>query len=106
VSLDLCIDSQETPVEILELPACPDTRDLEDEDTVVGEEVVDFLEKLGVAADTDVLCHFETTDLVKVALGVRDIAVVHAENTTLVLGHAVLAETLGAERGLVFGESD
>lgn len=49
------IDIQKTPVKVLKLPAGTDTGDLEDEDTVIGKQVVDILEESRVAADTDVL---------------------------------------------------
>lgn len=46
---------EETPNEILILPVGTKTGDLEDEDTVIVEEVVDLPEERLVATDTDVL---------------------------------------------------
>jgi len=51
---------QKTPVEILILPIGPDTSDLENHNTIIGEQVVDVLEESRVSPDTDVFGHFET----------------------------------------------
>lgn len=98
--------SQQTPVEVLELPVGPDARNLEHEQAVVVEQVVHLAEELSVAADTDVLGHLETGDLVEVALLLGDVAVVHAEDPALGLGHTVGAQSLVTEFGLVLRESD
>jgi hypothetical protein len=100
------LHSQQTPVEVLELPVGPDTRDLEDEQAVVVEQVVHLAEELSVAADTDVLGHLEAGDLVEVTLLLGDVAVVHAEDPALRLGHTVGAQSLVTEFGLVLRESD
>ena len=46
---------EETPDEIFVLPCLTDTGDLEDEDTLVVEEVVDLLQESTIATDTDML---------------------------------------------------
>lgn len=55
--------------------------------------------------DTDVLGHFETRNLVELFSG-GDVAVVFAQDTGLVLGHALLGDTFVAEAGLFTGEGD
>jgi hypothetical protein len=99
-------NSQQAPVEVLELPVGSDTGDLEDHKTVIGKQVVHLAEEGAVSSDTDVLGHFETGDLVEVALLVRDLSVVLAEDSALRLGHAVLSQSLGSESGLLLGKSD
>lgn len=76
-------NSQKTPDEILELPVGSDTGNLEDHQTIVGEEFVNFRQELAVSSDTDMLGHLETGDLVVVALLVGDLSVVFAQNSTL-----------------------
>jgi hypothetical protein len=71
-------NSQETPVQVLKLPYGPDTSDLENHDTIIGQKVVDITEESRVSPDTDVLCHFKTRDLVVVASLVGDISEVVA----------------------------
>jgi hypothetical protein len=57
-------------------------------------------------ANTDVLSHLETGDLVVLALWNRDIAVIHAENSALLLGDTSLAETVVSPGSLVAAKSD
>jgi hypothetical protein len=100
------LDSQETPVEILELPVGSDTSDLEHHHTVIGQEVVHLFEKGTVSPNTDVLGHLEAGDLVEVALWVRDVSEVHAEDSSLVVGNAVLLDPLSTESSLLLGQGD
>jgi hypothetical protein len=53
-----------------------------------------------------VLRHLEAGDLVEVALLLGDVAVVHAKDPALRLGHTVGAQSLVAEFGLVLCEGD
>lgn len=100
------LHSQETPVEILKLPVGSDTSDLEHHHTVIGQEVVHLLEESAVSPNTDVLGHLEAGDLVEVALRVRDVSEVHAEDSSLVFGYAVLLDSLGTESSLLLGQGD
>ena len=100
-----------------------ETGDLEDEGAVVVEEVVDLAEEGVVAAETDVLrphehsksistwgnaylSHLERDDLGEVSAWVRDLAVVHAENSALLRGNTIIGQTLVSESGLVLAEGD
>jgi len=88
------------------LPRLADTSVLHEEDTVIIEHVVDLAEEGGEVTDTDVLGHFETGDLVVLALGDGSVAVVHAEDAALLLGDAEAAETAVTPGSLVATESD
>lgn len=79
---------------------------MHEEDTVIIEHVVDLAEEGGEVTDTDVLGHFETGDLVVLALGDGSVAVVHAEDTALLLGDTKAAETAVTPGSLVATESD
>lgn len=98
--------SQETPVEILELPVGSDTSNLEHHHPVIGQEVVHLFKESTVSPNTDVLGHLETGDLVEVALWVRDVSEVHAEDSSLVFGYAVLLDPLGTECSLLLGQGN
>ena len=50
------------------------------------------------------LGHFERDDLVECTLRVREIPEVHAENSTLRLGNAVVSQSLVSKCGLVLAE--
>lgn len=97
---------EETPDQVLVLPALTETGELEDSDTIIIEHVVDLLHETLEMTDTDVLGHLETGDLVVLALGDGDITVVHAQNLALLLGNASGAESLVTPSGLVTAESD
>lgn len=97
---------EDTPDEVLELPLLAETCDLEDEKTVIGKKLVQLVEESAVAADTNVLGHLETRDLVEAALGLGNVTVVHAEDAALRLGDTVLAETLGSKLGTALCEGD
>lgn len=97
---------ENAPDEVLKLPALAETSDLENKDSVVGEEVVDLAKESTVAAETNVLSHLEARNLVVVALLGGDLAVVHAEDAALRLGDTVLAKTLGSESSTSLGKSN
>lgn len=97
---------QKSPVEILILPTSPDTSNLEDHDTVIGEQVVDILEESRVSPDTDMFGHFETRDLVVVSSSVGDIAEIVTEDSTLRFGNVVLLQSLSTEFSLFPSEGD
>lgn len=97
---------EKTPSKVLVLPALAQTGVLHEENTVVIKHVVDLAEKGREVAHTDVLRHLETGDLVVLALGNGGIAVVHAENTGLVLRNANLAQAVVAPGCLVAAESN
>lgn len=97
---------EETPGQILKLPGLAETGDLEEKDTVVVEHVVDLTCEAAEVTDTDVFGHFQAGDFVVAALGDGDVAVVHAENSGLVLGDASLAEAIVTPGSLVAAESD
>lgn len=100
------VSLQETPVKVLILPVGPDTSNLENHNTIIGEQVVDVLEESGVSPDTDMFCHLETRDLVVVSRSVWDISEVMAEDSTLRFGNVVLLQSLGTECGLFPSKSD
>ena len=97
---------EETPDQVLVLPALTETGELEDGNTIIIEHVVDLLHETLEVTNTDVLSHLETGDLVVLALGDGDITVVHAQNLALLLGDASGAESLVTPSGLVTAESD
>ena len=88
------------------MPACSDSSDLEDHETIIGEQVVNLAKEGSVSPDTNVLGHLETRDLVEVALLVGNFSVVLAEDSALRLGDTVLSQSLGTEGSLLLGESD
>ena len=92
---------EETPDEILKLPSLAKTSDLEEEDTIIFQHIVDLTAERAEVANTDVLSHLETGDLVVLALRNRNVTVIHAENLTLALFNASLAETIVAPSSLV-----
>ena len=97
---------EETPGEVLELPSLTETSDLEEEDTIVVEHVVNLAEERAQVADTDVLGHLETGNLVVATRRKGNITVVHAENVGLALFDARLPEAVVAPSSLVATESD
>lgn len=101
-----CLSSQQAPDQILELPVGPYPGDLEHECSIVVEQVVHLAQELGVVLDADVLRHFKTRDGLEGALLGRDVSVVHAVDSTLGGGNAVLPETFVSEFGLFAGQGD
>ena len=97
---------EQTPDQIFVLPSLAETSVLEEEDTVVVEHVVNLGQESREMADTDVLSHLKTGDLVVTTLGNGDITVVHAQNLALLLGDASLAHGVVAPGGLVASKSD
>lgn len=97
---------QETPDEILVLPAGPDARDLENHDSIIGEEVVDVVEESRVSPDTHVLGHFQARDLVVVAGLVGYVSEVVAEDSALGVWDVVLPQSLGTKGCLFPRERD
>jgi hypothetical protein len=97
---------EQAPNEILVLPRATQTRNLQEEDTIVVHHVINLLKESLKEADADVLSHLETSDLVVTTLGNRDIAVVHAQNLALLLGDARLTQRIVSPRGLVAAQSD
>ncbi len=80
--------------------------DLENEDSIVIQEVVDVREELVVVTDADVLSHLERDDLGVVSGLDRDVTVVEVEDTGLARVDAVLLETVVTEASLGLGEGD
>lgn len=96
---------EDTPEDVLKLPSGSNTGNLEDKRSVVVEQVVNLLEEGRVLAHANVLGHLERDNLgERLALG--DVSVVGAEDSTLVLGNAVLSESVGSKLGLVLTESN
>ena len=71
------------PDEILVLPLGTDTGDLEDQSTIIFQEIVDLAEELTIAADTDMLSHLEGNNLVVLGAG-GNLTVIAAEDAGLV----------------------
>lgn len=55
---------EQAPDQIFKVPRLPEPSNLEEENTVIFEEVVNLLEESGVATNTDMLGHLEGSDLV------------------------------------------
>ena len=97
---------QKSPVEILILPTSPNTRNLEDHDTIISEQVVDILEESRVSPNTDMFGHFKTRDLVVVSSPVGYISEIMTEDPALRFGDVVLLQSLGTEFSLFPSECD
>ena len=95
---------EQTPDEILVLPVLAEAGVLQEEHTVVVEHLVHLPEESTQLANTDVLGHLQTRDLLVAALGDRDVSVVHAKDLALLLGNADVAHGLVAPGGLVAAE--
>lgn len=76
---------EQTPDQILVLPRLTETSDLQKEDSIIVEHVVDLREESTKVANTNVLSHFETGNLLVATFRNRNVAVVHAENAALLL---------------------
>lgn len=97
---------EQTPDEILVLPDGADTSDLEDEDTIVVEEIIDLTQELTIATDTDVFSHLERDNLVKGTWSILDITEVLAENASLGGVNTVGLDAGVSEGGLLAGEGN
>lgn len=97
---------EKTPGEVLELPSLTETSNLKEEDTVIIEHIIDLTEEAAQVADTNVLSHLETGNLVVATRRERDVAVVHAENLGLVFFDTSLPEAVVAPSSLVATESN
>lgn len=93
--------TQQTPDEILKLPASTDTGDLEDHDTIVRQEIIDLFQKFAIPPNSDVLRHLKTSNLVVVTRRLGNITIIHAQNPSSLLGHTILPQTLSTEGSLV-----
>lgn len=96
---------EKTPDEVLVLPALSQPSDLQEEDTVVIKHIVNLLEESSKVSHTDVLGHFQAGDLVVSTRWDGDIAVVHAQDTRLLLGNTSLAEAAVTPGSLVATKS-
>ena len=97
---------EQTPDQVLVLPRLAETSDLQEESTVVVEHVVNLGQERREVADTDVLGHLETGDLLVSTLNTGSIAVVTAQNATLGLLNTGLAETVVTPGSLVTTKGD
>ena len=97
---------EQSPDEVLVLPALTQTSDLQEEGAIVLEHVVDLLQEGREVPDTDVLSHLEAGDLVVLSSGDGGVAVIHAENLGLGFGGSVAAKATVAPGGLVASEGD
>jgi hypothetical protein len=110
------------------LPACPDSGDLEDKDTIVLEKVINLLKESRVTPDSDVLeipieqivsrriirdradfvdthlGHLQTDNLVE--LSRLQVTEIRANDTTLRRIYPILPQPLVSEGGLVSSKSD
>lgn len=113
--------SQETPVQVLELPTSSNTGNLHDEDSIIVQEIVNLLQERAVSSNANMLRgfvkprktlrprgthlgHFKRDDLVECTLGVREIPEIHAEDSTLRLRNAVVSQSFVSKRGLILAE--
>lgn len=97
---------EKTPDQVLVLPGLAETSNLQEESTIVVEHVVNLRQESGEVADTDVLGHLETSDVLISTLNTRSVAVVTAHNAALVLFDTSLAKTIVTPRGLITAKSD
>lgn len=95
---------EETPDEVLVLPSSTETGNLEVKETVIVEHILNLEQELVELADSDVLSHLETGDLVPLLAG--DITVIHTLDAGLMGGDAVLLDAVVSEGGLVQAEGD
>ena len=97
---------EKTPDEVLVLPGLAETSDLQEEDTVVVEHVINLGQERAEVADTNVLSHLETGNLLVATIDTGSITVVGAQDTALGVLNASLAETIVTPGGLVAAKSD
>ena len=96
---------EETPDEVFILPRLTQTCNLQEENAVVLEHVVDLFKEGRKVSHADVLGHLETSDLVIATFGDGDIAVIHTEDLTLILGYTRLSQPFITPSGLVSSKS-
>jgi hypothetical protein len=80
---------EETPNEILVLPSLSQASDLKEENSIIIKHVMTLSQETSQVSDTNVFSHLQAGNLV-VGLS-RDVAVVHAENSGLLLCDAGFA---------------
>lgn len=97
---------EQTPDQILILPAFTETRDLQEKDTIVVKHVVNLGEESTEMAHADVLSHFKTGDLLESAGWVGGVTVIAAEDTALGFLNTGGAETLVSPGSLVAAKSN
>lgn len=97
---------EETPDQVLVLPRLAETGDLQEESTVVVKHVIDLRQESREVADTDVLSHLETGDVLISTLNTRSIPVITADDAALILLNTSLAEAVVTPGSLVAAESD
>lgn len=97
---------EKTPDQVLVLPGLAETSDLQEESTVVVEHVVNLRQERREVADTDVLSHLETSDVLVSTVNAGSIAVVTAQNAALILRDTSLAKTIVTPSSLVTAKSD
>lgn len=97
---------EQTPDQILILPRLTQTSDLEEENTIIVKHLIDLGQERAKVTDTDVLGHLETGDLLVATGDVGSVTVVHAENPTLRLVNASLAQSVVTPRSLVAAQGD
>lgn len=99
---------EQTPVEILVLPRLSETRVLENKGTIILKHIVDLRAERAKVLDTNVLNHLEGDDLVVLLAvsGEGDFSVVHAEDSGLGRGSAILGKVVVTVLGLVSAKSD
>lgn len=94
----------QTPDEILVLPCLSQTRKLHVHASIIVKHIIALAEESSKLANTDVLAHFQLSDLVVFRAG--DIAVIHADNAALFLGDAGLTESIVTPGSLVLSNSE
>ncbi len=97
---------EKTPNQILVLPALSQTSNLEVENTVILQHIIALLQERSKMSDTNVLGHFETGDLVVLALGHGNVAIIHAQNIALLVGNTGLAKSIVTPGSLVTTKCD
>jgi hypothetical protein len=102
----LANDSQKTPVEILELPTSPDSSNLENEDSIVLEQIIDLLQEGRVSPDPDMFGHFQADDLVELSSRGGQVTEIGTEDSSLRRLDAVLLKTVVSKGSLLASEGD
>jgi hypothetical protein len=97
---------KETPDEILELPGLPQPSNLEEEHPVIIKYIMYLSQERGEVTDTNMLSHFETCDLMIAPIRNGNVAIVHAQNSALLLTDASLSKPVVTPCGLVTTKSD
>lgn len=94
----------QTPDEILILPSLSQTRKLHIHASIIVKHVIALAEESSKLANTDVLAHFQLSDLVVLRAG--DVTVIHADNAALFLGDAGLTESIVTPGSLVLSNGE